>query len=411
MNLLLVPVPVFNRSKNVEAYLFRYRLPGGEKATADQDVSPLLQALNAGGVDAFAGLKALFVPITGAVLMAELDRQCRQPPERIIFLLEDRIPGNEAHLSVIASLQGKGYRFAASVNPQANQPNFVLKAMDYLFLGRDATGSPGRADTIRQYKRWFPSVRLVAAGVDTEQAFDRLLDDQIDYLEGSFFCKTDDIAGEKDIRPLKANLIHLLNMVRDENFEFDTIAGIVQRDPALSVSLMRFINSPYIGVRNKIKTIKHAVTVLGQEEVRKWVAAAVFRTLGAERPTELVRLSLVRARFAENLAPYFGLGPQSQSLFLMGMFSLLDLVLQATMSAALDTVSVSDEIRSALLQSGGPFEPVMRFLLSYEGADWDQVLDAAGRNTIAVDHIHDAYLNAISWYHELISDKVRPMRR
>jgi EAL and modified HD-GYP domain-containing signal transduction protein len=230
---------------------------------------------------------------------------------------------------------------------------------------------------------------------------------QIPLFEGDYY-RTPAIKGRSDVSPLKANLIRLLNLVRDENFEFSVVADVVQRDTALSLSLMRLVNSPFLGLRQRINTINHAVTMLGQNEVRKWVTTSVSRSLGADKPSEITRLSLVRAKFAENLSPLFSLPRETQSLFLMGLFSVLDIILEVDMEDALKLVLVSNDIQDALISNTGRFAPIHNFIKSYESADWSSVSRACIVHDLTVESIYDAYIEAVSWYTDLITEDVRP---
>jgi len=409
MDLLLVPVPIFNRYAVPEAYLFRYHA-FGEIPSENAPAIRFLEALNLGGVDAFTGGKPLFVPLRNEMLLEELDRLCRQPPQKVVFLLEDELPVSGPHLSGIASFRQMGFRFAAAARSDGRESGSLPGMLSFLLLGDEVIGHPDRKAHILYQKRASPELSLIATNIRTESLFDQMVKERVDLLEGTFYY--DSIQPiETGITPLKANLIRLLNSVRDENFEFDAIAGIVQRDPALTLTLMRFVNSPHIGVRHKIKTIRHAVTVLGQDEVRKWVMAAVFRSLGAERPNELTRLSLVRAKFAENLAPLFQLENESQSVFLTGLFSLLHVVLQMPMLKVLESISVSDDIWNALVLERGPYNAAMKLILAYERADWGNVARLQSWYSLRIGDIYNAYMNAIVWYNELLFDNVRPLKK
>ena len=408
MDVLLVLVPIFKSLSAVELYLLRYRYPHDPTINSSLSLG-LLETVNIGGVEAFTGGKPLVLPIHSDLLLNELDRKCRQPSENIIFLIEDSVPPQSSYLSAMATLHSMGYRFAMTTSTELSPS--VLNLADYLFLDSNIMNSTDRRVNILRYKRMNPHMEIIATELETAQECTRLVTEKADLLEGTFYYRPAP-SGNAKLAPLKVNMIHMLNSVRDSNFEFSAIASIVQRDPALSVSLMRFINSPYIGVRNKIKTIYHAVTILGQNEVRKWVTASLFRSLAAERPSELVRLSLIRAKFAESLAPFFQLDEDAQSLFLMGMFSLLDVILETSMADALDSVNVSDNIRLALLGEDSPFLPVLALITEYELANWDSVMRMCAEEiSVSPDAISTAYLDTIAWYHDLISENMRPVNR
>lgn len=410
MSLLLVPSPIFDEHMAVEAYYFEYDLYEGKKQCGPEPTrSRLLEALEIGGVDAFTGGKPIIVPVDSVMLLAELDRQCSEPPGKIVFWFEDELLDTPAYRNSMAYLRSLGYRFAATITLDSATTEEQLPQFDYLFLGQGVMHSDCRKALILRYKSQNRNLRVIATSIDTPEYFEELTAEKADLFTGKFYYLPRKLENTK-IAPLKANLVHLLNVVRDENFEFSTIARIVQRDPALTFSLMRFVNSPYLGVRNKIRTIHHAVTILGQDEVRKWVTAAVFKSLGMDRPSELVRMALVRAKLAENLAPHFKLSKDSESLFLMGLFSVLDVILQTNMEAALESVLVSDEIYDALVKNEGPYHEVLNLMKDYERADWKKIHACCAERAIALDSLYQAYIGAISWYNELLTDNVRPRK-
>ena len=191
--------------------------------------------------------------------------------------------------------------------------------------------------------------------------------------------------------------------LNDENFELHDAASIIGRDPALTILLLKMVNR--MTVNSGITTIKHAAAMLGQKELRKWINTAVVNELYADKPNEITRLSLLRAKFAENLAESYHMQDAADELFLMGLFSVLDVILEKTMEEALELVKVSDTIRSALIQREGKFAPIYDMMEQYENANWQEVSRQLIVNDIDVETISGAYNNALNWYKELTSGK------
>lgn len=413
MDLLMVPVPLFNRDIAVEAYYFRYQkgndLIEATKPTSAMDGamrSPLLEAINELGIEAVAMDKPIFVPVNHMMLLTKLEDQCTQPPERIIFLLDNEVPPEEPYISNMIGLKQMGYRFGFQKLPELTKYAPLLEYADFLFVNHREIGQPRQIALLQDYGRNYRYMKLVITHINTMEMFYSLQKNQsVSLFEGRFY-RTPLTKGKNKVSPLQANLIKLLNLVRDENFEFDSVATIIQRDTALTISLMRMVNSPYLGLSQKIKTINHAVTMLGQNEVRRWVTTAVSKLLGTDKPDEITKLSLVRGRFAENLSGLFGLKEESQSLFLMGLFSVLDVVLEIPMEEALKMVRVSDPIRDALVNGKGEYYPVYRFIRDYEQSDWQ----ACSRMLILYDleptNIYKAFMDALGWYRDLISGEL-----
>ncbi len=120
--------------------------------------------------------------------------------------------------------------------------------------------------------------------------------------------------------------------------------------------------------------------------------------LYADKPNEVTRLSLLRAKFAENLAEAFGLKAQKDELFLMGLFSVLDVILEKPMAEALKVVHVAGEISNALIYRIGVLAPVYDFMLQYETANWAEVSRLMLLKNIDMNTVYEAYTSALKWY-------------
>ena len=156
-----------------------------------------------------------------------------------------------------------------------------------------------------------------------------------------------------------------------------------------------------MAINSEITSIRHAAAMLGQKELKKWINAVVSKQLCADKPNEITRLSLLRAKFAENLAPTFELASLSSELFLMGLFSVLDIILDKPMKEALTMVNVSKEITEALVDKKGDLARVLEFITCYELASWTELSRQMILSNINDTAVYDAYVEALSWYRDL----------
>ena len=416
-NIMIVPVPLFNKTMSVEAYRLDYQkeneLLNSIHSTTMFDgaaISPALEILNAAGIEAFTIEQPVFVPVSSIMLLGDLAAQCTQSPNKVVFLFTSDLKPEEPYLCKLKELKKKGFRIAFYdlYDLQNSAPIFHLG--DYIFLNVEQLGEAVFTRYVDAIGLAFRNLSIIATEINTFESFRSSHITGVSLFEGPFY-RLPITAGQSEVSPLKANLIRLLNIVRDENFEFNVVSDIVQRDTALTISLMRLINSPYIGLSQKVKTINHAVTILGQDEVRKWVTMSVSRLLGTDKPNEVTKLSLIRAKYAENLAPLFNMKQDSQGLFLMGLFSVLDIILEVSMQKAFESVKVSDEIFECLVEGTGSYFKVLDFMRRYEAADWPSVSHAMVLYDISLEDVYRAYIDAISWYSDLILDEVRPNRK
>jgi EAL and modified HD-GYP domain-containing signal transduction protein len=194
-------------------------------------------------------------------------------------------------------------------------------------------------------------------------------------------------------------------IIKTKNYEelSKKAADIIGRDPALTIALLKMVNN--MTVNSGITTIRHAAAMLGQKELKKWITTAVVSELCSDRPNEITRLSMIRAKFAESLAKHFGLAGQASELFLMGLFSVLDAILDQDMEEALKLVKVSKNISDALISKSGAFGALYDFMLQYEKASWQEVSRQMILQDFSLNDLYDAYIQTLEWYRKLTLGK------
>ncbi|MDR2770518.1 MAG: HDOD domain-containing protein [Clostridiales Family XIII bacterium] len=411
MDLLVVPVPLFSEENTVEAYMFRYSKGNDLLSAAKEGIhfdgamhSLLLAMLQVVGLDALTMGKPIFVPVSKLMLMTDLDKVCDEPRDKIIFLIDGNVKGDATNVGNVRRLRELGYRFGVCRINNVVAYMHILELCDFIFYDQRSFDDPKQVMLRKQVAEKFSHMRCVYTDINSMEIFQSARKKYKGLYEGSFY-RMPFSEGDNKVSPLQVNMINLLNKVRSDNFEFDAVAKIIQRDPALTISLLRMVNTTGSnGRRNEIKTINGAVVMLGQEEVRKWITAAAANRIGAEKPNEITKLSLIRAKFAEALAIKFGLYADAQSLFLMGVFSVLDAMLEMSMEDALKLVLVSDDIRTALISHTGKFGDVYNFIIDYESANWAAVSRMLILYDLTPEIIYTAYVETLCWYRDMLAD-------
>jgi EAL and modified HD-GYP domain-containing signal transduction protein len=182
--------------------------------------------------------------------------------------------------------------------------------------------------------------------------------------------------------------------------DFQEISAIISSDVALTYKLLRILNSAAVGLQN-ISSINNAVAYLGENNLKKWIAVLALRGIGADKPLELVRFSLIRARFGELLAPGLRIKRNPQQIFMLGMLSLLHIALEKSKEQLLMDITVEDEIRESLLTKDGIYSDLLRFYEDYEYANWDLVSQFVENNNMDASFVNDSYIESVKWYNEL----------
>lgn len=351
------------------------------------------------GLETVAGDKNVFIEMNNISIFADIAAQCKAPHDRIVLLLDQEMPPEERYIKRLQELKAQKYRLAIRKLPVGRFEEYreVLRLMDYILLNHKKIDI-GKAKVY--FSKVYPNIRLVAVNVDSQEDYDRLKEGGgYDLYEGEFFRMP--VNKGEELAPLKVNYLELIKVVNDVDFDLTDAAAVIERDPALVLSLLEMVNR--MTVNSGINSVKHAAAMLGQRELKRWINTAATKELCVDRPSEIMRMSMIRARFAENLAPSFKLASQSSELFLMGLFSVLDVIIEKPMQQALDMVKVSKEIRQALLEKTGPFSPVYDFLLQYENASWQEVSRQMVVGGIDMDPVYEAYVEALRWFKNLFT--------
>ena len=358
-----------------------------------------LEVIDNMGMETLSNDAEVFVQVSNISVFSDIENQCDAPHERVVLLLDNTVLPSDMYLDRLKALRKSGYKLAIRKLEvsQFEEYREVLQLMDYILLNqRKIDISKAKI----YFQSLFPNIKLCAVGVDSMETFEKLkAAGGYSLYEGEFF-RIPGNRSEHEVSPLKVNYIQLLNMVNSPEFELTEAADIIGRDTALVISLLKMVNRM---TRNStITSIRHAAAMLGEKELRKWLITAVAGQLYTDKPNELTRMSLLRAKFAENLAPVFSMAIQSSELFLMGLFSVLDVILDMPMKDALETIRVSKNISDALVYHKGIFAFPLEFILQYENANWQEVSRLMIVHNIEMQPVYDAYLNALRWYRDTI---------
>lgn len=405
MNIMIVPIPYFDSDMAVNAYWLGSH--DGEKILGIKDnflrMDDVffhfgLDVVEQIGIEAFTGGKQLFVPLSRMQLFSGPMERAHLNREQIVCVLPAECINTPEAVAHIQTLKEQGYTlalegFPITIDPAALAP-FTYVCLDYT--------EPLFNSWYAQAARLPVPLRPVVRGIPDQVAFRILKGNPSALFTGSFYSRPLTTKTKPKLSPIKVNALRLLSDINQEDFELDDIVKIIERDPYLSVSLLRFLNSAASGLSRKVNSIRQAVTILGQSSVRLWATIALSTILGEDRPNELTRLALIRAKFAEEVAGAFELGVFQPSLFIAGLFSLLDVMLEKPMEEALDEVAVNKAVRAAILGQESPMTPVMELIYAYEKGDWDQVSILQVQNNADREHISRAYLDALHWYRSLL---------
>ena len=352
------------------------------------------------GTTTLSGGKPIFVSLNNISIFSSLESECKNTNHAPILLIDQTFPPVSMYTDRIRELREFGYHFAIRNLPVHCYEDYapILSQMDYILIDCQ------KIDAVKAsfyFRKLYPDICICASNIPDTETFGKLSPaETISLFEGTFF-RMPVTRGEHKVSPLKINYISLLNLIEEDDFDLTKAADIISQDTALIISLLRLANTR--SFNSEITSVRVAVSMLGQKDLTRWIQTTVIEKLCSDKPNELMRLSLLRAKFAENLAPVFGMAMRSQELFLTGLFSILDIILDCSMEEALPMVRVSGKIRAALLEHTGSLAEVLHFIVKYESAEWQEVSRQLVLKNIEIPDVSHAWVSSLQWYAKLIA--------
>ena len=189
-------------------------------------------------------------------------------------------------------------------------------------------------------------IKLVAEKIETYEEFNKFKDMGFDYFQGYFLAKPE-IVRHRKLGPSSLTMMELLTLSSQAKLNFDEVNKIIERDPSLTYLLLRFINNPMVNKRHKITSLKHALTFMGEVEVKKFISLLALANLSDGQPTELMQMALVRAKFCELVYTQLKGGDDPLKGFLTGLLSLLDAMMVQRIDDLFSQVQISDDVKDA----------------------------------------------------------------
>jgi EAL and modified HD-GYP domain-containing signal transduction protein len=247
-----------------------------------------------------------------------------------------------------------------------------------------------RLAVLEQYNR--PGISFMAVNIDTHEDFKQAVDHGFALFHGEFLNKPN-VNNPNKLPGYNQTLVDLLTAINDPDIDFDQLESLVKKDIAISYQLLDYINSAFFGFSNKIRSIKHALALLGLEEVRKWLSVTALASVTDEKTKSLISTSLTRAHFMEKLAEKTDLSPSV--VFLIGLFSLIDAFLDRPMQDVLDKLPLAGDIKATLLGEETTMRKLLELTIAYEQGKWQQCHEHAKSLNISETAMADGYPEAV----------------
>jgi EAL and modified HD-GYP domain-containing signal transduction protein len=394
--------PILDASKRVFGYELLFRsgpenvFRGGDGDLASSTV--IQQSLLVFWWDALLAGKKGFVNVTRKILLQEL--YAFLPKSHTVVELLETVEIDDEVLRACKALKRAGYELAlddVSFGPQ-HEP--LLPLVDILKIDFMTT-TPEQQKAIAERCRG-SSIRLLAEKVETQEVFHRAQDLGYELFQGYFFCRPEMVT-QKDIPSSKLSYVRFLQEIHRPEIDYKRLEQVFKQDVALSLKLLRYLNSAAFGFRQTVKSIRDGLVLLGERPLKKWASLAAFSHLASDKPTELVVTGLLRARMCELIGPTLGLRDRELDLFLVGMFSVLDALLDKPLPELLAPLSISSNVKGTLLGEETELSAVYRLAHACASANWEEVNRLADRVPGGAQALAEMYRQSAAWASQVSS--------
>lgn len=388
--------PIFDWQQNIFAYqlLFRNSLDnyfdGSDLDDASSNViasSFLLFSIEEMTDNTLACLKATHNTIKSGYVSA-------LPPSSVIVdILQPLVPDPEL-IEACRNLKAAGYTLALDDFIYDDNIAPFLEIIDIVKI--DALNTS--LEDCQDYAELLipRGIKLQALKVESYDSFHQLQDIGFEYFQGYFFSKPT-VLSRKDIPANKLKYIQILKQVNVTEIDYHELADTIQGEMSVAYKFLKLINSAAFGLPNPVHSIKQALALLGTKEIKKWASLISLTGMASDKPNELVINSLARGKSCELLAPHVGMVSRAPDLFLMGLFSMLDGIIDRPLKDVLIDIPFEKDLKDALLGKPGHPRKVLDLVLAQEMGLWRVLSYISDSLRLQENTLQEIYIEAIQW--------------
>lgn len=399
--------PILTAEERVVGYELFFREDREQRrfnSDGDSATSATINTLNLVGLNVLCDGRLAFINCTHHTLLT--DYFMLLPPDDVVIEIQETVPPDEDVQRACQRLKQGGYSIALDNFEPGDRREALVPYADFLKVDIKKIPSTECASLVKRYAT--ASCRMLAHKVETRLHFLTAGKAGFTWFQGYFFRQPESMQ-VREISANQATYLRLLNAVSKAEVDFAEIESLIKHEPALCYRLLRYLNSPVLGLASPVTSVRNALNLLGEKESVRWIRMATAFSMGQEKASDLVLSSLVRARFCELVAPRTEHG--NADLFLMGMFSLIDSILAVPMGVVVEQLCLDVAIKEQLLaaKSGKktPLSPVYDLMLAREAGDWGLVTQLGKQLNLSLSFVAETSNAAMCWAHEITS-KARP---
>jgi EAL and modified HD-GYP domain-containing signal transduction protein len=382
--------PILDRSQNVFGYELLFRNGVEDYFNADPELAArsTLDSSLLYGINMLCDKRRAFVNCTCEVLFKDLITLL--PPHQTVAEILETVEPEDRVVAACKRLKAAGYLIALD-DFAPNDPRIPLvEFADIIKVDIRATKPEERAGMMRRFGS--PACKMLAEKLETPHEYRQARDMGFVYFQGYFFCRPEIVIG-REVPASRLHYIRLLEMVSRREIDMRELEKMLKQEASICYRLLRYLNSPLFGLALEIKSIRHAIAVLGEREMRRWIRLVVTVGAAEHRCSELVLMGLARARFCELLSDRL---QSNTDLFLLGLLSIMDAILEVSMEVLLEQLPVGHETKTALLGQNSSLRPLYQLMLAQESGEWSRSSELAKQLKLPDEEVASTWWQATS---------------
>jgi c-di-GMP phosphodiesterase len=311
--------------------------------------------------------------------------------------------GNDEQLQQARRLRARGFQLALAAWRDTPRHRSWLSACSYVEVDLSRATPVEAGECPEKLARLAPGVAVVALGVDSWEELEFCHRAKYSLFRGHFLTRREHWPRQPKTNPERMRICTLLNRLHG-GAELNEISEQLKQSPELSYRLLRYINSAGVGLAVRIASVQQGLVILGRDKVYRWLTLLLFNSgQGKSLDSALLEQALVRARMMERLAAPHCSRTQTDELFVVGIFSLIDILLKLPMSVALEPLKLPNAVHQALLGQGGEYLPYLSLALAGEEGNSDQLKQLGEQLGIPLATINGAQFEALVWAQQTLS--------
>ena len=300
-------------------------------------------------------------------------------------------------IDVVAALYNKGYTLALddydfSLKWEPLFPYISIIKVDVEDISFEQIASLKKSAFVVEKK-----IKIVAERIETNEQFSALTEIGVDYFQGYFFHKPEIKAGYY-IEPIKLNLLRLFTEACMPCMDFNTVAQIISHDVSLVNGTLKLVNMKTEQDRVEITSIKQAVTFLGSDKIKQFIAIIAMSNLSTDGANELLTESLVRGKMMECIAQTPAFSTIKEVAFMTGMMSHIDAILNCPLDNIIMDLPLAKEIKDALINKEGLLSEALDIATYFECSEAQaDISHIMFKHDISEDALLDDYHDSLKW--------------